>query len=143
MTLLWLGPPLAIKGTPSFPLAGGHCSCRRGFHGSPIRHAGEGTPKEEGQGTGSAPRSYVLRPVDGRLRYLRRGRDVREGEAQAVQEADVGLDALSLHLSSASPTCFPCAVFQAEVLAQVLSSLGLLPVTVAIACKYLHVRERG
>ena len=52
---------------------------------------------------GTPPRSYVLRPIDGRLRYLRRGRDVRQGEAQPVQEADVALDALSLHLSSAFP----------------------------------------
>lgn len=72
----------------------------------------EGTPAD-GAGAGSAPRSYVLRPIDGRLRYLRRGRDVRQGEAQPVQEADVALDALSLHLSSAFPppmylVCLPC-----------------------------------
>jgi hypothetical protein len=63
----------------------------------------EGTPAAGGGGS-TAPRSYVLRPIDGRLRYLRRGRDVREGEAQAVQEADVALDALSLHLSSRVPS---------------------------------------
>jgi hypothetical protein len=41
---------------------------------------------------------------------LRRGRDVRKSEAEAIQEADVQLESLSLHLSSAgrresSPCC--------------------------------------
>ena len=55
-------------------------------------------------GPGSAPQSYVLAPIDGRLLYLRRGKDVRESEEQAVQEADVTLESISLHLSSAQPS---------------------------------------
>jgi hypothetical protein len=66
---------------------------------------GEGIEiSEKGGGPGSAPASYILKPVDGRLRYLRRGRDVRQSEEEAIQEADVQLEALSLHLSSASLT---------------------------------------
>ncbi|KAK9908805.1 hypothetical protein WJX75_003140 [Coccomyxa subellipsoidea] len=59
---------------------------------------GMGTIEEHG-GPGSAPASYVLKPVDGRLMYLRRGREVRKSEDDAIQEADVQLEALSLHLS--------------------------------------------
>ncbi|KAK9834254.1 hypothetical protein WJX81_000411 [Elliptochloris bilobata] len=50
---------------------------------------------------GLGRRTYMLRPVDGRLRYTRRGREARTDEAQAVQDADVELDALSLHLAKA------------------------------------------
>lgn len=46
--------------------------------------------------------TYVLKPVDGRLNYIRRGRNVRKDESQAIQEADVKLHAISLHVSSAS-----------------------------------------
>ena len=52
---------------------------------------------------GLGRRTYVLRPIDGRLRYTRRGREARADEGQAVQDADVELDALSLHLASAAP----------------------------------------
>lgn len=44
-------------------------------------------------------RTYILKPVDGRLRYLRRGRNVPKSEDEAVQEADVELKSVSLHLS--------------------------------------------
>jgi hypothetical protein len=66
-----------------------------------LRSTGAGD-RDAGQdgGPGSAPASYVLKPVDGRLLYLRRGRDVRKSEDEAVQEADVRLESLSLHLSS-------------------------------------------
>ena len=60
--------------------------------------------KEGDGGPGSAPQSYVLAPIDGRLLYLRRGKDVRESEEQAIQEADVTLESISLHLSSAQPS---------------------------------------
>ena len=86
------------------------------MHGGPVcleTHpcfcAGEG---EEGKGgPGLPPKSYVLKPVDGQLAYLRRGREVRASEDEAIQEADLALDALSLHLSSALlPPCPPaCA----------------------------------
>jgi vacuolar protein sorting-associated protein 13A/C len=49
--------------------------------------------------------TYVLKPVDGRLQYIRRGRNVRKDESQAIQEADLKLHAISLHISSA----YPCA----------------------------------
>ena len=48
--------------------------------------------------------TYVLKPVDGRLNYIRRGRNVRKDESQAIQEADLKLQAISLHVSS---TCRP------------------------------------
>eukprot|EP00884_Botryococcus_braunii_P010315 jgi/Botrbrau1/19285/Bobra.0073s0028.1 len=44
-------------------------------------------------------RTYVLKPVDGRLRYLRRGRDARKTEKEAVQEMDLELETISLHIS--------------------------------------------
>src|SRR4051812_1763885 len=47
-----------------------------------------------------APSSYVLQPIDGQLTYLRRGPNVRTEESQAVQEADVQLDTVSLKISS-------------------------------------------
>ena len=46
----------------------------------------------------------MLAPIDGRLLYLRRGKDVRESEEQAIQEADVTLESISLHLSSVQPS---------------------------------------
>ena len=49
-----------------------------------------------------APSSYVLQPIDGQLTYLRRGPNVRTEDSQAVQEADVQLDKVSLKMSSAS-----------------------------------------
>ena len=54
------------------------------------------------------PRSYVLKPIDGRLLYKRRGKDVRESEEQAIQEADITLKSISLHLSSMLLLCPPC-----------------------------------
>ena len=61
--------------------------------------------KPEDSGPGSVPRSYVLKPIDGSLLYLRRGKDVRQSEAEAIQEADITLQSISLHLSSASQVC--------------------------------------
>ena len=49
--------------------------------------------------------TYVLKPVDGRLQYIRRGRNVRKDESQAIQEADLKLHAISLHVSSALLLC--------------------------------------
>ena len=42
----------------------------------------------------------MLKPIDGRLLYQRRGKDVRQSEAEAIQEADITLQSISLHLSS-------------------------------------------
>ncbi len=64
--------------------------------------SGEQAQKPEDSGPGSVPRSYVLKPIDGSLLYLRRGKDVRQSEAEAIQEADITLQSISLHLSSAS-----------------------------------------
>ena len=53
---------------------------------------------------GSSPgpmRAYVLQPVDGSLRYLRRGRQARTEESQAVQEVDLQLRVISVHFSRA------------------------------------------
>ena len=58
---------------------------------------GVSAPSSEAEG---APQGYVLKPIDGQLIYLRRGPNVRQEESQAVQEADVHLNTVSLHLSS-------------------------------------------
>ena len=58
---------------------------------------GVSAPSSEAEG---APQGYVLKPIDGQLIYLRRGPNVRQQESQAVQEADVHLQTVSLHLSS-------------------------------------------
>ena len=67
---------------------------------------------------GLGRRTYVLRPIDGRLRYTRRGRDARSDESQAAQDADVELDALSLHLASAAPVA--CCALTEQVLTVLL-----------------------
>ena len=76
-----------------------------------VNGEGMGSSPEERTSPGSAPASYVLKPVDGRLMYLRRGRDVRKSEEEAIQEADVQLEALSLHLSRALMTSILHASF--------------------------------
>jgi Vacuolar sorting-associated protein 13, N-terminal len=58
-----------------------------------VAAASEGAPQPQ--------HTYVLKPVDGRLNYIRRGRNVRKDESQAIQEADLKLHAISLHVSSA------------------------------------------
>jgi len=68
-----------------------------------VREESEAIAEAAVAGRGQGVRTYVLRPVDGRLRYTRRGREARGDEGQAVQDADVELDALSLHLASARP----------------------------------------
>jgi len=73
-----------------------------------VREESEAIAEAAVAGRGQGVRTYVLRPVDGRLRYTRRGREARGDEGQAVQDADVELDALSLHLASArAPAAAP------------------------------------
>ena len=50
---------------------------------------------------GALVRTYVLQPVDGSLRYLRRGHKARTEETQAVQEVDLQLRVISVHFSRA------------------------------------------
>lgn len=52
-------------------------------------------------GEGSSPRAYVLHPIDGNLTYLRRGPNAREDESEALQEADLQLDTVSVRVTSA------------------------------------------
>ncbi|KAK9815130.1 hypothetical protein WJX73_008307 [Symbiochloris irregularis] len=54
---------------------------------------------EEGSQQGLVPHTYVLKPIDGQTTYLRRSAKARSGDDEAVQQADVSLDAVSLHLS--------------------------------------------
>ena len=63
----------------------------------------------EGGGRDAPVHTYVLRPLDGRTHYLRRGPKARGSEDEAVQQADVGLDAVSVHLSRmpSSPPSLP------------------------------------
>ena len=53
------------------------------------------------EGEQAPQHSYVLRPLDGSTSYLLRGPKARSSEQEAVQQADVSLDAVSLHVSSA------------------------------------------
>ena len=71
------------------------------------------TASPEDGGLETVPRSYVLKPIDGRLLYKRRGKDVRESEEQAIHEADITDRASvetdrALHLSSMLLLCLPC-----------------------------------
>ncbi len=62
--------------------------------------SGKQAQRSEDSGPGSVLRSYVLKPIDGSLLYQRRGKDARQSEAEAIQEADITLQSISLHLSS-------------------------------------------
>ena len=69
------------------------------------------TPAGHSQSSPSQ-RMYVISPIDGQLQYLRRGKNVRQGEAEAIQEADFHLQSIAFHVSSkAMPTnrIFACA----------------------------------
>ena len=44
---------------------------------------------------------YVLRPIDGRMTYLRRGPQARSQPEDAVQQADLSLQTVSMHMASA------------------------------------------
>ncbi len=50
--------------------------------------------------SGTADRMYVVKPIDGQLQYLRRGKNVRGGESEAIQEADCHLQTIAFHVSS-------------------------------------------
>ena len=52
--------------------------------------------------SGADNRMYIVNPIDGQLQYLRRGRNVRQGEAEAIQEADFHLQSIAFHVSSMS-----------------------------------------
>ncbi len=52
--------------------------------------------------SGAADRMYVVKPIDGQLQYLRRGKNVRGGESEAIQEADCHLQTIAFHVSSKS-----------------------------------------
>lgn len=82
------------------PLEAWDAMFRPGIAEQPPSTEGKGEIAGRDTGPGLPPASYVLKPVDGRLLYLRRGKDVRKSEEEAVQEADVQLESLSLHLSS-------------------------------------------
>lgn len=69
--------------------------------------------------------TYVLKPLDGRTTYLRRGPKARETDAQAVQQADVGLDAVSLHVSSEWTKCYFCRRNSATCCSLAILTVGL------------------
>ncbi len=48
----------------------------------------------------AADRLYIVNPIDGQLQYLRRGKNVRQGEAEAIQEADFHLQSIAFRVSS-------------------------------------------
>ena len=48
----------------------------------------------------AASRMYIINPIDGQLQYLRRGKDVRQEEAEAIQEADFHLQSIAFCVSS-------------------------------------------
>ena len=43
--------------------------------------------------------TYVLRPIDGRMTYLRRGPQARSQPDDAVQQADLSLQTVSMHMA--------------------------------------------
>lgn len=47
--------------------------------------------------------AYILQPIDGQLTYLRRGLKVRIDESQAVQEAEIEVEAVSVTFSRTPP----------------------------------------
>ena len=49
--------------------------------------------------------TYVLQPIDGRMSYLRRGPRARQKPDDAVQQADLSLRTVSLHLARAAQLC--------------------------------------
>lgn len=96
-------PPLALEGPPEVGAEGG---------GEQIVDGPSGEAAGGGPETGpEAQRVYVLRPVDGRLSYLRRGREAQPTQGEARQEADLALQDISLQFSRAnSPTNRICEV---------------------------------
>ena len=60
-----------------------------------------------------AQRMYIISPIDGQLQYLRRGKNVRQGEAEAIQEADFHLQSIAFHVSSMYTKYILCLCFQA------------------------------
>ena len=59
----------------------------------------QGSPSQPEPST-AAGRMYIVKPIDGRLQYLRRGKNVRQGEAEAIQEADFHLQRIAFNISS-------------------------------------------
>ena len=54
--------------------------------------------------SGASQRMYVVKPIDGQLHYLRRGKNVRQGESEAIQEAGFDLQSIAFNVSS-EPMC--------------------------------------
>lgn len=50
--------------------------------------------------SGASQRMYMIKPIDGQLHYLRRGKNVRQGESEAIQEAGFDLQSISFNVSS-------------------------------------------
>lgn len=61
-----------------------------------------GISKEASEAEGG-PQTYVLPPVGGQLKYLRRGPNVRKGEEEPIQEADVNLESVNLQITRMRP----------------------------------------
>ena len=62
--------------------------------------AGESVSRPQSPQSDAAQRMYIVSPIDGQLQYLRRGKNVRQGEAEAIQEADFHLQSITFHVSS-------------------------------------------
>lgn len=62
--------------------------------------------------SGAAQRMYIVSPIDGQLQYLRRGKNVRNGEAEAIQEADFHLQSIAFQVSSMLTHCTPYLCIQ-------------------------------
>lgn len=50
--------------------------------------------------SGASQRMYIIKPIDGQLHYLRRGKNVRQGESEAIQEAGFDLQSIAFNVSS-------------------------------------------
>lgn len=59
--------------------------------------------------SGASQRMYMIKPIDGQLHYLRRGKNVRQGESEAIQEAGFDLQSIAFNVSSKHILCArPC-----------------------------------
>ena len=58
--------------------------------------------------SGASQRMYIIKPIDGQLHYLRRGKNVRQGESEAIQEAGFDLQSIAFNVSSKAP--FPAGI---------------------------------
>ena len=81
-----------------------------------------------------APKNYVLPPIDGQLKYLRRGPNVRSGDEEAIQEADVKLETVGMQITRESSLYSLIAV--KGIILERLLDMKKVEVTAETDCRY-------